>query len=717
MPEADLAFRIRGMDCGEEVAVLRQALGPLVGGEGRLAFDLLKGKLTVSPGAETPTPEVILAAISETGMSATPWESAPAREDFWTRSGRSILCGVSGVALALGIAALTLPAFQVSPLAARGLLGVSVVSGGWFIFPKALYALRTLRPDMNLLMSISVLGALTLGEWIEAGAVTFLFSFALLLESWSIGRARRAIEEVVALTPRTARYLCPDDGDVMVKPVEQVPLGVTVLVPPGERVPLDGEVTKGSSHVNEAPITGESAMVRKAPGDTVFAGCINGDGALEFRCTALAGDTQLARIVRLVEEAQASRAPSEQWVDRFARVYTPAMILLALLLALLPPLLFREPWGTWFYRALVTLVIACPCALVLSTPVSIVSALTAAARQGVLVKGGVHLEQAAALQVIAMDKTGTLTRGRPAVQEILALEGHTAAELLRIAAALEIHSTHPLAHAILEKAEEEGLALKPAESFRNLPGKGAEGTVDGVEYWIGSHRLLEERGSETPAIHERIEEMEDAGHSIVALGRADHVCGLVTVSDQLRPEAPALVEALRQAGIEQVVMLTGDNRQTAKAVAEATGISNFEAELLPDEKLRAIEALREGGKSVAMIGDGVNDAPAMAAASLGIAMGAGGTAVAIETADIALMSDDLARVPWLILHARRTLRIIHQNVVFSLGLKGLFILLNLFGHATLWMAIAADMGASLLVIFNGLRLLGSTTGKQRPHGS
>lgn len=717
MPETALAFRVQGMDCAEEISVLRRELGPLVGGEDHLTFDLLKGKLTVSPGDPSLRPEQVLDAISRTGMKATLWD-APAQETgFWDQHSRSVLCGVSFVALALGAASLSLPSLQVPTPFSRAMLLLSVVSGGWFIAPKALYALRTLRPDMNLLMSISVLGALVIDEWIEAGAVTFLFSLALLLESWSLGRARRAIEEVIALTPRTARYICPSDGDVMTKPVEEVPVGVTVLVPPGERVPLDGEVTKGSSHVNQAPITGESAMVRKEPGDTVYAGTINGDGALEFRSAASAGDTQIARIVRLVEEAQASRAPSEQWVDRFAQVYTPAMILLAVLLAVLPPIVLQEPWGVWFYRALVALVIACPCALVISTPVSIVSALTAAARQGVLIKGGVHLEQAASLRAIAMDKTGTLTRGRPSVQEIVALEGHSVAEVLRVAAALESHSTHPLAHAILRKAEEEDLLVSPADAFQILPGKGAEGEVEGDQYWIGSHRLLEEMGAETPAIHERIESMEDAGCSIVALGQADHICGLLSVSDELRPESPALVQALRDLGVAEVAMLTGDNHQTAAAVAAATGITRVEAELLPEDKLRTIQELVANSGSVAMIGDGVNDAPAMAAASLGIAMGSVGTAVAVETADIALMSDDLQKVPWLIAHAKRTLRIIHQNVVFSLGLKALFILLNLAGRATLWMAIAADMGASLLVIFNGLRLLGEVRPDQSPHAT
>jgi Cd2+/Zn2+-exporting ATPase len=413
----------------------------------------------------------------------------------------------------------------------------------------------------------------------------------------------------------------------------------------------------------------------------------------------------LARIIHMVEQAQARRAKSQQWVDKFAHYYTPLMIALAVAIAVLPPLLYDGQWLRWVYQSLVILVIACPCALVISTPVSIVSALTAAARNGVLIKGGVFLELAGGLKAIAMDKTGTLTQGRPEVQRIVPLNGHTDDELLRRAAALEAHSEHPIARAILRKAEAMGVTLPPIEGFRAFKGRGAEAQVEGRRFWIGSHRLMEEMGQETAAVHALAEEMEDAGNTVVAIGNDDHVCGLISVADGVRDNSADAVSSMKASGVRHVVMLTGDNEGTAKAIAQLAKVDEFKAELLPEDKVSAVESLVSQYGKVAMIGDGINDAPAMAAATLGIAMGAMGTDAAIETADIALMADDLTKVGWLIRHSRRALTIVKQNIVFALGLKAVFIGLALAGVATLWMAIAADMGASLLVIFNGLRLL------------
>jgi Cd2+/Zn2+-exporting ATPase len=392
-------------------------------------------------------------------------------------------------------------------------------------------------------------------------------------------------------------------------------------------------------------------------------------------------------------------------VERFARYYTPLMIALAAAVVLLPPLLAGGHWSTWFYRGLVLLVIACPCALVISTPVSIVSGLTCAMRNGVLIKGGAFLEAVGRLKAIALDKTGTVTTGRPEVQQIVPFDGHTGAELLALAAAIEADSVHPLAEAVLRKATAEGVEVRRADSFQLLSGWGAEATVDGRPYWIGSHRLMDERGQETGQIHEMALALEDAGHSVVAIGSDDHVCGLLSFADGVRPGAGRTVQEIKQLGVRRIVMLTGDNEPTARAVAEATGIEEFRAELLPAEKVEVVQSLVSTVGHTAMVGDGVNDAPAMASAHIGIAMGAIGSDAAIETADITLMSDDLPRLPWLIRHSRRTLSIIRQNVVLALGIKAAFILLALAGLATLWMAIAADMGASLLVIFNGLRLL------------
>jgi Cd2+/Zn2+-exporting ATPase len=584
------------------------------------------------------------------------------------------------------------------------LYAAAVVTGGWFVAPKAWQALRRFRPDMNLLMSVAVLGAAAIGQWLEAGTVTFLFALSLLLESWSVGRARRAIRSLVGLTPSTARYVCPRDGDIMEKPVAEVPVGATVLVRPGERIPLDGIVIKGRTSVNQAPITGESLPVAREKGDEVFAGTINEDGAIELKATRAAADTTLSRIIRMVEQAQSRRAPIEQWIEKFARYYTPAMMAVALAVAVVPPL-FGGPWGRWFYEALVVLVIACPCALVISTPVSIVAALTASAHAGVLVKGGVFLEAVARVNAFALDKTGTLTKGIPEVQEIVPYSGHTQKEILARAAALEAHSEHPLAAAILERARVDGVEPLPAEDFRALKGRGAEAMIEGRLHWVGSHRLVHDKGVEETELHNLAQRMEDSGHSIIVVGSDRHVCGLISVADSVRPEARDLVSQLKAAGVRHVAVLTGDNRGTADAVGRAVGADEVRAELLPEGKMDAVKDVERVHGSVAMVGDGVNDAPALATATVGIAMGAAGTDAAVETADIALMSDDLTRLPWLVRHARRSMRIIRQNILFALGVKAIFMTLALLQVATLWMAIAADMGASLLVIFNALRLL------------
>jgi Cd2+/Zn2+-exporting ATPase len=445
--------------------------------------------------------------------------------------------------------------------------------------------------------------------------------------------------------------------------------------------------------------------VPKIPGEEVFAGSINGDGALVVECSKPASDTVLARIIRMIGEAQSKRAPSEQWVDRFARIYTPVVMVLAVLVAIIPPLVAGGAWGDWFYRALVLLVIACPCALVISTPVSIVAGLACAARHGVLVKGGIHLEAPARLRAIAFDKTGTLTEGRPRVLEVIPLSFHSEKVMLRVAAALESQSSHPLAVAIVEYVRSQGLDIPTAQDVRALQGRGAQGTIEGRPYWLGSHRHLEEIGLETPEVHACLVAQESKGRTLVAIGTDDELMGLIALADALRPETRETLRQLRLAGVEHLVMLTGDNRGTAESMATQAGIPELRADLLPEDKVKAVEALVAEHGQVAMVGDGVNDAPAMARASLGIAMGAMGSDAAIETADIALMNDDLTRLPWLIHHSRRTLKVIHQNITFALAVKAIFVILTLMGHASLWSAIAADMGASLLVIFNGLRLL------------
>jgi len=720
-------YRIGGMDCTEEVNALKGTVGKLRGVIS-LDFNLIDGTMRVQFDASQVSEEAILDGVRRAGLEggavdeSCPSGICPVEEGWWAKRGRATMCWSSGVLVLAGLVTHALLhgdllhalvggeglAHHEFPWPVVFFYGTAVLAGGWFIAPKAWLAARRLRPDMNLLMTIAVIGAMIIGQWFEAGTVAFLFALSLLLESWSVGRARRAIRSLVNLTPPTARYICPHDGDIMEKPIAEVPLGATVLVRPGERIPLDGIVTRGRTSVNQAPITGESIPVAKEEGAEVFAGTINEDGAIEFKATKPAADTTLARIIRMVEQAQSRRAPVEQWVEKFARYYTPAMIAVAFLVAIVPPL-FGGQWGRWFYEALVMLVIACPCALVISTPVSIVAALAAAARAGVLIKGGAFLEAAGRVNAFALDKTGTLTRGIPEVQEILPLNGHTQAELLARAAALEAHSEHPLAAAVMRKARSENVKPLAAQDFRALRGRGAEATIDARLFWAGSHRLLHEKGVEESEIHAHAQRMEDAGHSLIIVGSDRHVCGLISVADSIRPEAAALIRQLKTAGVRHVAMLTGDNQGTAEAVGRAVGVDEVRAELLPEDKVQAVQEMARKHGMVAMVGDGVNDAPALATADLGIAMAAAGTDAAIETADIALMSDDLARLPWLVRHARRSLRIIRQNIGFALGVKAMFMALALVQVATLWMAIAADMGASLVVIFNALRLLNGRT--------
>ncbi|NLF32638.1 MAG: cadmium-translocating P-type ATPase [Planctomycetes bacterium] len=721
-------YKVQGLDCAEEVAILRREVGGLPGVID-LEFDVVNARMSVEFDPDATSSEQIVAAVDATGMAAVPWELRARRSDagLWERHGRLLMAAAGGAFLLSGFVTHCVLAGGAMAALAGGRDGAdfpmavlvqyaaSVMFGGWYVAPKAAWALRRLRPDMNLLMIVAVIGAMLIGEWFEAATVAFLFATALLLEHWSVERARNAIGALLDLSPPTARVLHAEAGGAHAHemPVGDVAVGSTIVVRPGERIPLDGVVTRGESSVNQAPITGESMPVAKAPGDEVHAGTINHDGALEFRTTRGASDTTLARIIHMVENAQARRARSQQWVDRFAVWYTPAMMAAAVLVAVVPPLAAGASWAVWFYRALVLLVIACPCALVISTPVAIVSALTASARAGVLVKGGAYLEAAGRLKALALDKTGTLTCGRAEVQTLVPLDGHTEAELLARAAALEAHSEHPLARAIRRKARAAGVRAPAAETFRALKGRGAEAVIGGRAFWIGSHRLMHEKGQETEAIHARALELEDAGHTVVAVGNDTHVCGLISVADSLRDGVGDVIRAVKRAGVRRVIMLTGDNEGTARAIAAEAGVDEFRCELLPEDKVEAVGRLVRQHKHVAMVGDGINDAPAMAAATFGIAMGAMGTDAALETADVALMSDDLSRLPWLIGHSRRTLRVIKQNIGFALALKLVFILLTLAGAASLWMAIAADTGATLAVVFNSLRLLG---GRRTPGG-
>lgn len=723
-------FIIREMDCSEEVTVLTRALAPLVGQESRLTFDLLQRKLHVDLSDLAVSPEQIIEAVTRTGMKAERFEAplagcaccggscSTSKSSLWQRRGREGLCAASGLMWAAGLLLMMaehgsfLAAFRESasaPLAAKAFWIVAALAGVWHVLPKAVHSLRSLRPDMNLLMVLAATGAVALGDFSEAASVGFLFALANQLEAWSVGRASNAIHALMSLAPDKALVLTPFSPAPVETRVEDVPLGARVLVRPGDRVPLDGVVRSGVSAVDQSPITGESMPVGKEPGDVVFAGTINAEGALEIETTKPASESTLARIMRMVEQAQSKRARAVQWVEKFATFYTPVMLGVAALFAVVPPLFFGGEWSRWFYEALVILVISCPCALVISTPVSIVAGLASAARHGVLVKGGVFLEVPATLTAIALDKTGTLTHGRPTVTAVDALNGTPEATLLGIAAALESRSSHPLAQAIVRHAASIGAAPVPVEEAQARPGLGAQGRIQGQDYFIGNRKFLGEFGSVLQpqelalvlARHER-----SAGTSILVWDR-NKVLGSLLLEDRVRPQSKTALAELKALGVGTIVMLSGDNARTAQRIAEETGVTEFRADLLPEDKTRAVEELVQSGKRVAMVGDGINDAPALAASHLGIAMGAIGTDVAIETADVALMSDDLSKLPWLIRHSRRTLGIIKANIAFALGIKAIFLLLAVFQVATLWTAILADMGSSLLVIFNGLRLLRS----------
>jgi Cd2+/Zn2+-exporting ATPase len=574
---------------------------------------------------------------------------------------------------------------------------------------KALRAIRRRVLDINTLMIIAVAGALVLGDYVEAATVIWLFGIAEWLESRSIDRARHAIRALMELTPPTA--LVRRGAVERPVPLADVVVGDRVIVRPGERIPVDGDVVLGASAVDQAPITGESWPVDKRPGDAVFAGSVNGTGALDVVVQRPADDSTIARIVRLVQEAQQRRAPIQTFVDRFARRYTPAVVGLAVVLAVIPPLItgglsgWTHEIGVWTYRALALLVVACPCALVISTPVAIVSALTAAAREGVLIKGGAHLERLSAIRSVAFDKTGTLTHGTVTVTEVLAVEGASSHGVLAVAASLESRSEHPIARAIVHQAQVAGVAVAPGAEFRALPGLGAEATVHDAFAVVGSHRLFEERQLCTPALHAHVDDLNGRGTTAVLVSHDGAALGVIGLTDAVRHESRQAVDHLRAEGISRVALLTGDTHATAAAVVAAVGIDEVHAELLPADKVRHVDNLRERFGPVMMVGDGVNDAPALAAADIGVAMGVAGSGVALETADVALMADELEKLPFALRLSRATMRNVRTNVSVALGLKLAFVALAAAGLATLWMAVLADTGASLLVTANSLRLL------------
>ncbi len=699
-----VALRIDNMDCPTEEALIRDRLRGMPG-VASLDFNLLQRKLTVrhSLGDDA----AILRALEAIDMHAA---VEPADAPAGARAVRPAvprrrwaLLALSGACAALAEAAAWRWGSDTSP-AVVSLALVAIASGGLETYSKGWIALRHLNLNINALMAIAVTGAVAIGQWPEAAMVIFLFSLAETIEALSLERARHAIRGLMAMSPERATVRQPDGAWAEVE-AGRVPVGALVRVKPGERIALDGVVMSGQSTVNQAPITGESMPVEKRAGEPVFAATVNGAGSFEYRVRAAAGESTLARIVKAVEEAQGSRAPTQRFVDRFARFYTPLVVLLALGVALAPPLLFGLPWLDWIYKALVLLVIACPCALVISTPVTVVSGLAAAARRGILVKGGAFLEQGRKLRALALDKTGTVTQGKPALTDVVVLSGDPD-ERLRLAASLAARSDHPVSCAIGAYWKSRPGTASPHEvaDFAAIAGRGVKGRIGGRLFHLGNHRLAEELGLCDAQAETALARLEAEGKTAVVICDDAAPLAVIGVADTVRASSRQAIAELHAEGI-RTVMLTGDNQKTADAIARAVGIDDARGNLLPEDKLKAIEALVAAHGIVGMAGDGINDAPALAKSSIGFAMGAAGTDTAIETADVALMDDDLRKIPEFIRLSRRTAAILKQNIALALGIKAVFLALAILGMATLWMAVFADLGASLLVVFNGLRLL------------
>jgi Zn2+/Cd2+-exporting ATPase len=677
---------------------LRSKLGGMAG-VASMEFNLMQRVLTVTHDPKVIEP--ILAAVRSLGFTPELASDAQAQAEPTPEPARPwwplALAGVAAVGSEAANWA-GLPTWVAALLAA-----VAVLSCGLTTYKKGWIALRNGKLNINALMSIAVTGAFILGQWAEGAMVMVLFTVAELIEARSLDRARHAIKGLIQLAPERATVL-QSDGSWRDVAARSVQLDARVRVKPGERIALDGKILKGRSSINQAPITGESLPVEKAEGDPVFAGTINESGSFEYAVTAVAGDSTLARIIHAVEAAQGARAPTQRFVDQFARIYTPVIFVIALAIAIFPPLLLGGDWFDWVYKALVLLVIACPCALVISTPVTIVSGLAAAARQGILIKSGVYLEAGRKLAWLALDKTGTLTHGKPVQTDFVLLKGNSEADVRSLAASLASRSDHPVSRALAAAAKRDAVALREVEGFEALPGRGTKGSMDGKPYHLGNHRLMHELGKCSDALEARLSTLEEQGKTVILLADAQDVLGLFAVADTVKESSRQAIAELHALGIK-TVMLTGDNAHTARAIAQQVGIDEARGDLLPEDKLKAIESKMGKAGSVGMVGDGINDAPALARADIGFAMGAAGTGTAIETADVALMDDDLRKLPRFVRLSRHTHALLVQNIVLALGIKAVFLVLTLTGTGTMWMAVFADVGASLLVVANGLRLL------------
>ncbi|HAT8369707.1 TPA: heavy metal translocating P-type ATPase [Legionella pneumophila] len=702
-------FFVAGLDCQAEEQLIRRQLQAIPEVE-KMDFNFIAEEVTVHH--RLPTIEPIQQQIEALGMSVRAKQSTPSdkvQEKLKFDASWQIIALSGLLALCSEIAAYLLATEQSLWAIIPALL--AIILSGPPTFKKGWLALRTKAMNINSLMLIAITGAIFIGDWPEAAMVTVLFALAERIERYSLDKARLAIRSLMQIVPDVAQVKTAN-GQWQTLLVEDVPLGAVFRVKPGERIPLDGEVVSGQSTVNQAPITGESMPVSKQIGDSVFAGSLNEHGAFEAKVSKASGDTLLAKIGKAIEQAQAERAPTQRFVDEFAKYYTPIMVLIAILVALIPPFVLGYPFYDWIYKALTLLVIACPCALVISTPVTVVSGLAASAKHGLLIKGGSYLETGYRLQLIALDKTGTLTEGKPVVTDFITYDkSQTNEHLLLLAASLDSHSEHPVAHALVAYWHQEhpDKSLLSVEQFSALPGRGVKGAIQGELYYVGNHQLAEDNKVCCLEVEQELKRLEEEGKTTVILSNSTTVLAIFAVADTLRANSREAIESLHRQRIK-TAMLTGDNALTAQAIAKQVGIDEIQANILPTEKMQAINKLLEQYQAVGMVGDGINDAPALAKATISFAMGKG-TDTALETADVVLMNDNLAMLPLYIDLSRKTVRILWQNISLSLVIKTVFFILALGGMATLWMAVFADMGASLIVVMNGLRLLNSNKTK------
>ncbi|MGG1575366.1 heavy metal translocating P-type ATPase [Fictibacillus sp. NRS-1165] len=688
-------YSVEGMDCGSCARSIENHLNKVTGVQS-VNVNFSTGKMKVE---HTNSVEEIMKEVSKIGFSASLDSNRSTGQSAPKNNEKGLLI-LSGVLIAFGFAG---SYADVSSMMSNMLYAIAMIISGSKPVKSAYYSIKSRSLDMNVLMSAAAIGAAFIGQWLEGATVVWLFALGNLLQNRSIEQTRNSIRNLMDLAPPEAWVQA--GTDLVKKPVEDVSIGDVIIVKPGDKIPLDGEVIKGESSVNQAPITGESIPVDKEAGNTVYAGTINEHGTLEIRVTKLVEDTTIAKIIHLVEEAQEQKAPTQAFVDKFANIYTPIVFIIALLIMVIPPLLTLGSWGEWFYKGLELLVIACPCALVISTPVAIVSAIGNAAKNGILIKGGTFLEKAGAITAIAFDKTGTLTEGKPKVSNVEVLAG-SKEDLLSIAFTLENYSTHPIAKAIVDYAKTERFSSKDGELYKSIVGKGVQARIDGVIYYAGNLSLFNELSDSLDThLYQKVLELQGQGKTVVIIGTTENVLGIISVSDTIRESTTSSLKSLHASGIRETVMLTGDNEGTAKLIASEANVSRYFAELLPEDKVSAIKKLQSEGYKVAMVGDGINDAPALAVADLGIAMGGAGTDTAMETADIVLMADNLDKLPHTMKLSRKALAIIKQNIWFSIIVKLIALGLIFPGWLTLWMAVLSDTGAALIVILNALRLL------------